>query len=322
MQMSQKVLVTGGTGFIGRNVVIGLIRQGYKVRVFDNNSRGSIESLGEYLDELEFVEGDIRNERAVEKVCQNMDVVVHLAYINGTEYFYKKPYQILDVGIRGMLNVLEAHKKHQFSKILLASTSEVYQTPQEVPTPEMVPLVVPDSLNPRYSYGGGKIASELLLTNYAFENNLNYKIFRPHNIYGPNMGNEHVIPQLIKKIKDANLRSHDSVARISIQGKGDQTRAFCHVEDFVQGFLKILEDESENRIYNIGRNDEVSVEELVKMLARLMKINIEISHERLPLGSTLRRCPDTSLLESIGYQSKISLEEGLRETINWYASNR
>ena len=77
--MSQKALVTGGTGFIGRNVVIGLIKEGYEVRVFDNNSRGNIESLGDYLDELEFVEGDIRDERAVEKVCQNMDVVVHLA---------------------------------------------------------------------------------------------------------------------------------------------------------------------------------------------------------------------------------------------------
>jgi nucleoside-diphosphate-sugar epimerase len=319
--MSQKVLVTGGTGFIGRNVVMGLIKQGYEVRVFDNNSRGNVDSLGEYLDELEFIEGDIRDERAVEKVCQDMDIVVHLAYINGTEYFYKKPYQILDVGIRGMLNVLEAHRKHQFSKILLASTSEVYQTPQNVPTPEEVPLIVPDSLNPRYSYGGGKIASELLLSNYAFENNLNYKIFRPHNIYGPNMGYEHVIPQLIKKIRDANLQSHDSIARISIQGEGDQTRAFCHIQDFVQGFMKILEDESESRIYNIGRNDEVSIEELVKILARLMNVNIEIRHEPLPLGSTLRRCPDISLLERIGYHSKVSLEEGLLETINWYDSN-
>jgi len=319
--MSQKVLVTGGTGFIGRNVVMGLVKQGYEVRVFDNNSRGNVDSLGEYLDELEFVEGDIRDERAVEKVCQDMDIVVHLAYINGTEYFYKKPYQILDVGIRGMLNVLEAHRKHQFSKILLASTSEVYQTPQNVPTPEEVPLIVPDSLNPRYSYGGGKIASELLLSNYAFENNLNYKIFRPHNIYGPNMGYEHVIPQLIKKIRDANLQSHDSIARISIQGEGDQTRAFCHIQDFVQGFMKILEDESESRIYNIGRNDEVSIKELVKILARLMNVNIEIRHEPLPLGSTLRRCPDISLLERIGYHSKVSLEEGLLETINWYDSN-
>ena len=319
--MSQKVLVTGGTGFIGRNVVIGLIKQGCEVRVFDNNSRGNVESLGEYLNHFEFVEGDIRDEKAVEKVCKDMDVVVHLAYINGTEYFYKKPYQILDVGIRGMLNVLEAHKKHQFSKMLLASTSEVYQSPQDVPTPEVVPLVVPDPLNPRYSYGGGKIASELLLTNYAFENNLDYKIFRPHNIYGPNMGNEHVIPQLIKKIRDAKLQSHDSVARISIQGEGDQTRAFCHIKDFVQGFLKILEDKTESRIYNIGRNDEVSIKELVKMLARLMNVNIEIRHEQLPLGSTLRRCPDISLLERIGYRSRVSLEEGLVETINWYDSN-
>ena len=93
------------------------------------------------------------------------------------------------------------------------------------------------------------------------------------------------------------------------------------MEDFVQGFLKILEDQSENRIYNIGRNEEVSIKELVKMLAKFMEVNIEISHEQLPLGSTLRRCPDTSLLESIGYQSKISLEEGLVGTVNWYESN-
>jgi len=317
--MSKKVLVTGGTGFIGRGVVKCLLQKGHKVQVLDNDSRGSVSQLGNLLDDIEIINADVRDNSAIEKVTRDKDIVVHLAYINGTEYFYSKPYEILDVGIRGMLNLLESHKKNKYGRLLLASTSEVYQTPLIVPTSESVALIVPDVLNPRFSYGGGKIASELLLANYSFENGLDYKIFRPHNIYGPNMGYEHVIPQLIRKIIAGVRTNGGRKIEIEIQGDGNQTRAFCHIEDFVKGFMLILDDNSQNRIFHIGKNQETSIKELLSLIAKEMQVDIEIKNGPILKGSTERRCPDISLLESMGYSPEISLEEGLKDTVNWYA---
>ena len=155
-------LVTGGTGFIGSAVVKALIKKGHKVRILDNQSRGSMRRLLDVKGKFEFINGDIRNSEIVEKACRGIDCVIHLAYINGTEFFYSKPELVLEVAVKGMVNVLDGCLKNNVDEIFLASSSEVYQTPSKIPTPENVPLLVPDPLNPRYSYGGGKIISELL----------------------------------------------------------------------------------------------------------------------------------------------------------------
>ena len=128
----------------------------------------------------------------VEKATQGMDEVHHLAFVNGTEFFYSQPDLVLDVGVRGMVNVIDACRKHGIGTLVLASSSEVYQTPPKVPTDETAPLAIPDPLNPRYSYGGGKLISELMAINYGRKYFNRVLIFRPHNVYGPDMGWEHV----------------------------------------------------------------------------------------------------------------------------------
>ena len=198
--MKRKFLVTGGTGFLGAGLVKKLLKEGHQVSILDNDSRGRKSRLDKELSNIEVVIGDIRDPRTVEKAIKGCQSVIHMAYINGTEFFYSKPELVLEVGVRGMLNVLDACKSQKVGDLVLISSSEVYQTPPVIPTPEDVPLVIPDIHNPRYSYGGGKIISELLAINYGRKDFERVVTVRPHNVFGPDMGWEHVIPQFIERI--------------------------------------------------------------------------------------------------------------------------
>jgi len=313
-------LVTGGTGFIGSSLTKSLIKQGHRVRILDNDSRGAIARLKDIEGKFEFIKGDIRDKEAVEKACQKINCVIHLAYINGTEYFYTKPELILEVGVKGMMNVLDGCIKHHVPELLLVSSSEAYQTPPIIPTPEAVPLVVPDPLNPRYSYGGGKIISELLAINYGRKFFKRVLIVRPHNVYGPDMGWEHVIPQLtlrIKSIIEKNMSKE--IIKLPIQGSGKETRAYIYIDDFTNGILKILDKGKHLEIYNIGTMQEVSSKQLAEEIGACFNIKkIKIIPGKLNKGGTLRRCPDVTKLKKLGFKQKTSLKKGLQKTVQWY----
>jgi len=154
-----RILVTGGSGFIGSALVKALLKDGNAVRVLDDNSRGAPRRLAEVQKDIEFIAGDIRDATVVRAAVRGVDEVHHLAFVNGTEFFYSAPELVLDVGVKGIVNVIDACRAAGVGRLVLASSSEVYQTPPQVPTDESAPLVVPDPANPRYSYGGGKIIS-------------------------------------------------------------------------------------------------------------------------------------------------------------------
>src|SRR5258707_1472532 len=191
----RRILVTGATGFIGSALVRALSGRGARVRCLDNNSRGTRDKLGTAIGQVELVIGDIRDLETVRRAVRGMDTVCHLAYVNGTEFFYQKPALVLEVAVKGMMNVVDACLAESVGDLVVASSSEVYQDAERIPTPEDVPLTVPDVCNPRYSYGGGKIITELLPMNYGRERFKRATIFRSHNVYGPDMGQVHVSPQ-------------------------------------------------------------------------------------------------------------------------------
>lgn len=300
-----KYLVTGGDGFIGKTVVKSLTGMGHFVRILDNHFRSTPTMNGEKL--VESVSGDIRDSSAVDNACHEIDAIVHLASINGTKYFYENPSLVTEVGILGMINITQSAKKFGIKDFTLFSSSEVYQTPITIPTPENVPLVIPDIRNPRYSYGGAKIASELILTHMS-EGAFDFRrIIRPHNIYGPGMNPDHVIPSLISKIKDKD-------PELKIQGDGRQTRAFCYIEDFASAFDLVISQKSQYQIFNIGVEQETSILNLSKKLLEISGINKTIATSISNEGETLRRCPDISLIKSLGFKQQWSLEDGLRTT--------
>jgi nucleoside-diphosphate-sugar epimerase len=312
-------VVTGGTGFIGSALVRRLVAAGNHVRVLDDNSRGAIRKLGDAAGAIELFAGDIRDLSAVKDAIRGADCVCHLAYINGTEFFYSKPDLVLEVAVKGMVNVLDACVEHGVREFLLASSSEVYQTPPLIPTPENVPLSVPDVLNPRYSYGGGKIISELLLINYGRKFFDRAMIFRPHNVYGPDMGTEHVIPQFIARMEAiAAAQRPDSVIDFPIQGTGRETRAFVYISDLVDGVMRILDQGEHLGVYHIGTAAETSIADLAHSIARCFGCEIRIVPGELRAGGPLRRCPDITRMRGLGYEPRVSLGEGLAATVDWY----
>ena len=310
-------LVTGGTGFLGSNLVKGLIKDNKKVTVFDNNFRGDLKNIS-HLNNLNFIQGDIRNINELSKAMKDIDIVYHLAFINGTSNFYQKPGLVLDVGIKGMINLIDLIPNSNVKKIVLASSSEVYQTPINIPTSEIVECKIPDVMNPRYSYGGTKIINELMLLHHHKLKDVKKTIFRPHNLYGPNMGWEHAIPQLIKKIFKSSNKFKSKTCHIEIQGTGEETRSYCFIDDAIEA-LNIIENSTHNNeIYNIGNNDEISILNLIKNFEDILKIKISTSSVNLSEGSTFRRCPDISKLIKLGFKNSFTLNDGLLETINWY----
>jgi nucleoside-diphosphate-sugar epimerase len=316
-----RILVTGGSGFIGSGLVKALLKAGHRVRVLDDNSRGSPRRLAGIAKDIEFVAGDVRNTDDVDRAAQGMDEVCHLAFVNGTEFFYTQPDLVLDVGVRGMINVIDACRRHGIGTLVLASSSEVYQTPPEVPTDETAPLTIPDPLNPRYSYGGGKLISELMAINYGRKFFKRVLIFRPHNVYGPDMGREHVIPQLAARLNAAAATQPSGTLRLEIQGTGQETRSFCFIDDLVAGVMVMREKGEHLGIYHVGTMEEVTIADLAHRIAGVYGRKIELVAGKPAPGGTARRCPDISKLAKLGYKPHVLLSEGLKPTLEWYRQN-
>jgi nucleoside-diphosphate-sugar epimerase len=317
----RKYFVTGGSGFIGSALVKRLVEAGAKVRVLDNYLRGSPRHLDSVRGQIELVRADIRNPNSVARCSEGCDSIIHLAYLNGTEFFYSKPELVLEIAVKGVINTLDAAIENGIKDFVFCSSSEVYQTPPLIPTPETVPLIVPDVMNPRYSYGGGKIIGELLCVNYGRKHFDRMTIFRPHNVYGPDMGGEHVIPQFILRAKAAAEQTSAREVPFPIQGEGSETRSFIYIDDFIDGLMLVLERGEHNQIYHIGTQDEVSVRELATQVVGLFGRQPAFEHLPLQAGSTARRCPDTTKLKALGFVPKTSLSQGLKRTWDWYVPN-
>lgn len=310
------ILITGGLGFIGRNLAISLSKKN-NVKILDNSFRKNFSDI-KFPNKIKIIKGDIKNPKTLSKCLKNVDTVFHLAFINGTKYFYSKPKLVLDVGIKGTLALFDQIEKSNVKKVILASSSEIYQTPKKIPTPEEIEGLVPDVKNPRYSYGSAKLICEILLLHYLKKKNLKKIIFRPHNIYGPAMGFEHVIPEMIKKmiIKSKKLKNKNII--IKIQGSGLETRSFCFIEDAVNAIELISRKGKNNGIYNIGTTEEINIKNLTQRIAKNLNLNLKIKKGNLMKGSTLRRKPDISKIKIMGYKNKMNLNSGLKITVDWY----
>lgn len=311
----KKILITGGAGFIGSYLANRLVDENYDIDIVDNQLRGDYSRLDS---KVKIYNIDLTVADELNKLPKNYDWIFHLAAVNGTDNFYTMQSKVFEVGVKSCLNIYD-YFKHTDTSIIVASSAEVYQTPDIVPTDENVALTVPDVKNPRYSYGGSKIFSELLVMNYGLDFFKKSIIFRPHNIYGPNMGYKHVVPQLIKKIVDSKINQNNFIELI---GSGDETRAFCYIDDIVDGLIILMEKGEDKQIYHIGNDDELSIFDLATKITNLIdnKINVR-KGEQTHFGGTMKRCPNILKMRKIGYEPKISIDIGLEKSVEWYLKN-
>lgn len=314
-------LVTGGAGFIGFHLAAALSEQGHEVTICDDFSRGRRD---EELDALlrrpnvSLIDCDLTSPDAAAGIGGEFDCVYHLAAVNGTRHFYEMPERVLRVNILALVNVLDAWAEGRWDKLLFASSSEVYAGTARtsgvpIPTPEDVPLVLDDLRNPRLSYGASKALGELLIVNYARARGLPYTIVRYHNIYGPRMGDEHVIPQFCERI----LHREDPFA---VHGDGE-SRAFCYIADAVRATRLLMESpQADGQTVHIGDpTRETPARDLARLMFDLFDFHPRIESRPAPAGSVKRRCPDIGrLTELTGFHPETPLEEGLRETFHWY----
>lgn len=306
-----KTLITGATGFIGSALARELVRAGHEVRALDSGFRSHASSL-DGLD-IDIRAADVRDEAAVGEACRGVDLVAHLAAVQGTGNFYRIPYDVLDVNLRGTLNVARACADAGVARVLFASSSEIYGEPSRLPTPESEPAVVPDVLNPRWSYGASKLAGELVVINAARQYGFACTVVRYHNVYGPAMGWDHVIPQFIERL----VRGEE----FTVQGDGEQTRSFCYITDAIDGTLRaMLSDAGRNGIFNIGNpREEHSINQLIAMLSAVSGRPISPRHVPFEGGGARRRLPDITRARTLlGFEPAVPLRDGLATTYGWY----
>lgn len=313
-----KVLITGASGFIGSYLAKYCCDKGDEVHLCDNNSRGVVDDFIKRVLENKnatFIEADLTKEEELLKLDEHYDTIFHLAAINGTENFYKIPYTVMEVSLKSTTLLLEKYG-HRNTRFIFSSSSEVYAgtiqgNPGLIPTSEDVPCSIEDVLNERFSYGGGKLACEILINSFSKQYGLEYKIIRYHNIYGPRMGTKHVIPQFI-------MRSKKREEPYKIYGD-KETRAFCFIDDAVTATYDVSKLAT-NGVYHIGNDEEeIKIFKLAKMINSWYDHETSYSIENSPKGSVCRRCPDISKIKKeIGYKPQTSLEDGIGKTIEWY----
>ncbi len=309
-----KIHVTGGAGFVGSHLIDRLVAAGHEITVFDNVSRGSLDRLENVLDEIRFVEGDIRDREAFADAVDDPDILFHLAAINGTKHFYERPREVLDVNLDGVKHATEIAAEQDIDRLVFTSSSEAYGFPTAFPTPEEHPLQVMDTENPRYSYAGTKILGEQYVIQTAAANEFDYTVVRPHNFYGEAMGYDHVIPEFIERLVTGE--------EFTIYGDGTQTRSFCYIDDGIDAIERAaVADAGRNEIFNVGTEAEITINELAESLFAVVGRHPDVTHiESKELsGSPDRRQPDVSKArERLGYEPETPLESGLRQTFEHY----
>lgn len=313
--MKEKVLVTGADGFIGSHLVELLRDQGYSVKALSQynsfNSWGWLDDISS-LENIEVVSGDIRDPHFCRKLCQNIDVVFHLASLIAIPYSYVAPDSYVDTNIKGTLNICQAALECGVGQVIHTSTSEVYGTAQYVPIDEDHPL------QPQSPYSATKIAADAMAMSFYNTFELPVIIARPFNTYGPRQSLRAVIPTIIAQIAAGEKK-------IKL-GDVSPTRDFNYVEDTCRGFLALARcNEAAGQTVNIGSNFEISVGDTLNIIKRLMDSDVvfETDEQRLrPESSEVFRlwCDNSKIKKLTGFEPQISIEEGLRKTIDWFVN--
>lgn len=289
----KKILVTGSEGFIAKELSKSLKKNGYDVIEVDLVNNQDLKSK-EYVQSL-----------------PDVDVVFHLAALNGTKWFYEKPYDVVINNTYPTLNLIDRYKEC-VELFIFSGTCESYAGSIEkddslIPTSETVPLSITDILNPRWSYGGSKLGNEISIISAHHQYKMNFQILRYHNIYGPSQ-KDHFFSEFIEKVENGiyELIGYEN------------TRSFLHITDAIDYTLDLFNNShAHNNIINIGSDDEVTIKKAAEIILSKMNLKEELNLLPSPPGSVLRRLPCLKKLKSFcGEKDLITLEDGIESLFN------
>lgn len=318
-----KALITGGAGFIGSHLADKLISSGYKVAILDDLSTGKMENVLhlENNKNFEIVVGSVLNDSLVDKLVEQCDVIFHLAAAVGVELIVKKPMESLTTNIKGSEIVLEmAHRYHK--KVLITSTSEIYGKNVNGPLKEDDDRILGSPLKTRWSYSTAKAVDEMLAYVYWKEKNVPSVIVRLFNTVGPRQTGSYgmVMPRFVAQaLKNEPL---------TVYGDGKQSRCFIHVSDVVNALIKLIEEpKAVGEVFNVGSQEEISIEQLAKKIIEFTKSSSKIKYVSYKSAyeegfeDMQRRVPDTAKINKlIGFKPTYNLTGIIKDIVGYIKS--
>lgn len=318
-----RILVTGGAGFIGSNLVDLLLAEGHEVRIIDDYSTGRRENIAHLGGSVDIVEGSILDPSLLASAVAGSDLVLHLAAAVGVRNIIEQPLKSIHTNVQGTENVIEACLAAD-ARVVLASTSEVYGKSPKIPMSEEDDCVTGPTHVSRWSYSTGKALDEHLAFAYAAERGLRMSIVRYFNTYGPRL-HENGYGSVVASMIGQALAG----APITIHGDGTQTRCFGFVGDTIRGtFLAGVVDAARDEVFNIGNPVEITILDLAERIRRACDSTSEIVYKSYDevygkgFEDTKRRVPDVSKAERVlGWSPTVALDDGLARTIEWWRAN-
>lgn len=319
--MTRRFLVTGGAGFIGLHLARRLAQDGADVDLLDNLSRGRRDDdLAQFAARpgVRLLEGDLNEPAVLRDLPRGYDAVFHLAAVIGVRNVNERPDRVLATNARTLLNVLDWYVDGGAGRLVFSSTSEVYAWGMTVadvpiPTPEEVPIAFESLQNRRASYAMSKAFGEMAVMHACRRADKAFSIVRYHNVYGPRMGMQHVIPEVFERIH----RGDDPL----VVYNPHQMRAFCYVDDAVAATIALAVSNVASDVYNVGNaREEVTIGDLVDRMVQVAGRGNARREFRTAGGPGVeRRCPDIKrLTAATGFAPRVSLDEGLERTFQWY----
>ena len=309
-----RYLITGGAGFIGSHLIESLINRSDQVVVLDNLSTGSSKNLSKVADQITVHNGSILDQQLVDKLVADCDYVIHLAAALGVFNIVNKPLESLKTNLQGSEIILQAADRNR-KPILIASTSEIYGKNEKVPLSEEDDRIIGHPLKSRWSYSEAKAVDESLAYFYHLENKLPVRIVRFFNTVGPRQVGHYgmVVPRFI----EAALKNEP----LSIYGSGEQIRCFCHISDVIRALLLVIDsDQAVGEVFNIGNNQQSSINQLAEQVISLLgsKSKIErISYkDAYPQGfeDMQRRVPDISKIKRVlDWSPQLDLDQIIKD---------
>ena len=309
-----RYLVTGGAGFIGSHLIESLINRSDQVVVLDNLSTGSSKNLSKVADQITVHNGSILDQQLVDKLVADCDYVIHLAAALGVFNIVNKPLESLKTNLQGSEIILQAADKYR-KPVLIASTSEIYGKNEKVPLNEEDDRIIGHPLKSRWSYSEAKAVDESLAYFYHLENKLPVRIVRFFNTVGPRQVGHYgmVVPRFI----EAALKNEP----LSIYGSGEQIRCFCHVSDVIRALLLVIDsDQAVGEVFNIGNNQQSSINQLADRVISLLGSKSKI--EKIPYADAYpqgfedmqRRVPDISKIKRVlGWSPQLDLDQIIKD---------